>query len=161
VAENGVDAGKAAILKACKDSWDETFAPGLPKNSENCSGFVKSVAAKLCAVAPSTADANGLVGYLEKHWKKLDSGIDAARQAAVGKLVIAGLDGSKQKRKSSSGHVVVVVDGPLYHKKYPLCWCGSTGDAQSQGDKSVGEVWAVADRDHVEYFVWQTAPRRS
>jgi len=51
-----------------------------------------------------------------------------------------------------NGHVAIVVDGPLYKGKYPICWGGSIGGAQSQGDKSTGEVWNRADRDSAVYY---------
>ena len=48
------------------------------------------------------------------------------------------------------------MSGNLYRKKYPLVWGGSTGGAQSQGDKSVGEVWNNKDRDNVVYYAYST-----
>jgi hypothetical protein len=57
--------------------------------------------------------------------------------------------------KVANGHVAVVVDSTtLYHGKYPYVWGGSIGEAQSQGDKSVGEVWNTKDRDKVK--IWRS-----
>jgi hypothetical protein len=55
------------------------------------------------------------------------------------------------------GHVGVIVAGALYRDAYPKMWCGSPGgQAKSQGDKSVGEVWNRAGRDSVEYGEYTT-----
>ncbi|MFX6250170.1 type VI secretion system effector peptidoglycanhydrolase Tse1, partial [Acinetobacter baumannii] len=92
-------------------------------------------------------NANAMVDGLEQSWTKLASGAEAAQKAAQGFLVIAGLKGR------TSGHVAVVISGPLYRQKYPMCWCGSIAGAvgQSQGLKSVGQVWNRTDRDRLNY----------
>ena len=86
-----------------------------------------------------------MVDGLEQSWTKLASGAEAAQKAAQGFLVIAGLKGR------TYGHVAVVISGPLYRQKYPMCWCGSIAGAvgQSQGLKSVGQVWNRTDRDRL------------
>ena len=65
---------------------------------------------------------------------------------------MAGLKGSEHNPARAQGHVAVVVPGPLYHGKYPPCWCGSSGTAQSSGNKPVGEVRSKRDRDRVTYY---------
>ncbi len=40
------------IEKTCKNSWSEQFLPGHD-NAKNCSGFVKSVAARLRVPLPA------------------------------------------------------------------------------------------------------------
>jgi len=47
------------LLDAVKAAYPESFLKGVP-NADSCSGFVKSVAAKLGVPLPSTADADGL-----------------------------------------------------------------------------------------------------
>jgi hypothetical protein len=69
------------ILDAAKASWGESFLKGTP-NTNNCSGFVKSVAAKVGVPLPAT-------------WTKLKSGIEAARSAGTGHLVLAVLKESR------------------------------------------------------------------
>lgn len=144
------------IVEKCSESWDEEFLKGV-KNRNNCSGFVKSVASKL-GVAIVNDNADGIVTALSESsaWKNLESGTEAATWARRGCLVIAGLKAADHKPSRNNGHVVVVVDGELYRVKYPKCWSGSTGGAQSQGTKSVGEVWARTDRDNVFYFGYNT-----
>jgi hypothetical protein len=145
------------IVTACSNSWDESFISGL-KNKENCSGFVKAVAKKLSvAMCDGTADA--IVGYLETHplWEKLENGLKAGQKAQQGNLVIAGLKSSDHSRPRNSGHVVVIVGGSPYRGKYPFCWGGSTSNAQSKGNKSVGEVWNTRDRDNVQYYCYVSA----
>ena len=143
------------IIDKAKESWGEEFVKGT-KNKDNCSGFVKAVAKKLGIYLPATANADGIVDHISTTWKKLDSGADAARQAATGALVIAGLKAARHTLARNNGHVAIVVSGKLYKEKYPVVWGGSTGGAQSQGDKSVGEVWNKKDRDNVVYYTFST-----
>ncbi len=136
-----MDSLDQCIVNACKNSWDKSYLAGTP-NKDNCSGFVQSVAAELGVPMPR-GNANAMVDGLEQSWTKLASGAEAAQKAAQGFLVIAGLKGR------TYGHVAVVISGPLYRQKYPMCWCGSIAGAvgQSQGLKSVGQVWNRTDRD--------------
>lgn len=143
------------IIDSCKTSWEEEFLKGT-KNRDNCSGFVKAVAKKLGVPLPDTANADGIVDHLDKNWKKLASGSDARLKAQTGSFVIAALKGSGHAPARNNGHVAIVVDGDLYRQKYPMLWGGSIGSAQSQGTKSVGEVWNTRDRDSVTYYVYAT-----
>ncbi len=143
-----MDSLDQCIVNACKNSWDKSYLAGTP-NKDNCSGFVQSVAAELGVPMPR-GNANAMVDGLEQSWTKLASGAEAAQKAAQGFLVIAGLKGR------TYGHVAVVISGPLYRQKYPMCWCGSIAGAvgQSQGLKSVGQVWNRTDRDRLNYYVY-------
>jgi len=145
-------AGDQCIVNACKDCWDGKFIAGVA-NKDNCSGLVKAVAQKL-NVAMSSGQADAIVDYLVAHdsWKALASGSEAKTAAETGHLVIAGLKSADHSPSRNSGHVVIVVGGDLYRGKYPKCWSGSIGTAQSQGTKSVGEVWNRNDRDNVRYY---------
>ncbi len=146
-----MDSLDQCIVNACKNSWDKSYLAGTP-NKDNCSGFVQSVAAELGVPMPR-GNANAMVDGLEQSWTKLASGAEAAQKAAQGFLVIAGLKGC------TYGHVAVVISGPLYRQKYPMCWCGSIAGAvgQSQGLKSVGQVWNRTDRDRLNYYVYSLA----
>jgi hypothetical protein len=145
------------ILDAAKAAWTESFLKVTP-NKDNCSGFVKSVAGKLGVPLPATADADGLAEALAASWTRLKSGAEAARSAATCHLVLAVLKGADHNPPRHHGHIGVVVAGPLYRDTYPTLWCGSLGgQAQSQGDKSVGEVWNRADRDSVGYYEYSTS----
>lgn len=143
----------SCIIKKCEESWDEEFLAGI-KNKNNCSGFVKSVAKKLDVLLP-LVQADGIVDTIEKSWTKVNTGVEAARKAAAGFFVLAGLKSSDHAKNANQGHIVIVISGPLYRAKYPLCWGGSTGTAQSKGNKSVGEVWNTTDRDNVAYYVYK------
>jgi len=147
-----------SIIKSCTDSWEQEFIPGK-KNKENCSGFVKDVAKKIGVSLPQTADADGIVDEINSKWIKLDSGKEAAQQASYGTFVLAGLRSTDHSPKRAHGHIVVIVDGPLYHQEYPKCWGGSTGGFTCQGDKSVGEVWNQSDRDSVVYYAFNPVCR--
>jgi cell wall-associated NlpC family hydrolase len=144
------------IIDKAMESWDEEFIKGT-KNKNNCSGFVKSVAKKLGIPLPDTANADGIVDFMASSWKKLKSGEEAARLASTGTFVLAGLKGSEHAPARNNGHVAIVVSGALYKQKYPVVWGGSTGGAQSQGDKTVGEVWNTKDRDNVAYYAYSIA----
>lgn len=120
--------------------------------SRDCSGFVRAVTAELGY--PVSGNADGIMNELANSPNTWQSITPEAAIAAVraGALVIAGLKSHEHVPAASNGHVVIVVDGPLYRGKYPRVWGGSIGDAQSRGDKSVGEVWRVSDRDSVRYY---------
>jgi cell wall-associated NlpC family hydrolase len=139
------------IIDKAKDSWEEEFIKGT-KNKDNCSGFVKAVAKIMGIYLPATANADGIIDHISLSWKKLESGADAARLASTGAFVVAGLKAANHTPAGCNGHVAIVVSGKLYREKYPVVWGGSTGGAQSQGDKSVGEVWNRKDRDKVVYY---------
>ena len=141
------------IIKKCEESWEEEFVVGI-KNKNNCSGFIKTVAQKLGILLPPM-QADGLVDSIEKSWTKIGTGSEAAKKATEGFFVIAGLKSGQHSKKVSQGHVVIIINGPMYRAKYPKCWGGSTGSAQSKGDKSVGEVWNTVDRDNVAYYMYK------
>lgn len=143
------------IVDACKSAWEGSYLPGTP-NKDNCSGFVKAVAAQLGVPLPATADADGIASAVAASWKKVDSGEEAQRLAANGAFVLVLLKGKDHHPPRHHGHVGVVVAGELYRHKYPMMWGGSIGNAQSEGDKSVGEVWNRADRDSVQYYTFST-----
>lgn len=140
------------VVDACEASWDEEFIAGV-KNKNNCSGFVKSVAKRLGVQLPA-AQADGIVDSIDKTWLRIGGGTEAANKAAAGHLVLAGLRSADHSKSVTQGHVAVVISGALYRGKYPTCWGGSTGTAQSRGDKSVGEIWNKIDRDNVRYYAY-------
>jgi hypothetical protein len=144
------------IVEKCAESWDETTSAGLI-NKNNCSGFLKGVAARLGISMPAGANADGLVDFMTgQKWKVLATGAEAALQAGNGMFVVAGLKSGAHSPARSNGHVGVVVSGTLYRGIYPKCWCGSIGSAQSKGTKSVGEIWSRSDRDAVVYYMYAT-----
>lgn len=157
--ENEMESKDKAIVAACTDCWDKEFIKGL-KNSKNCSGFVKAVAAKLGVALPQTGNADAIIDAI-KDWTQLKSGIEALREAASGKFVLVGLKAAQHKPVATNGHIAIVVTGEVYHKIYPLVWCGSIGAAQSKGVKSVGEVWKSIDRDKVVYYAHATSPPKA
>lgn len=141
------------ILDSLTESWDQEFTSGI-KNKDNCSGFAKSVMAKLGIPMAATANADGIASAVANSsgWQAIASGVDAAKQAANGVFVLAVLKSSEHAPARNNGHVAVVISGTLYRGKYPPVWGGSLGGAQSQGNKTVGEVWNNRDRDNVKYY---------
>lgn len=150
------------IVNAATAAWDQSFIAGT-QNKNNCSGFLQSVAATLGVSIPS-GNADAIMGGLPQAtgWKELASGDEAAQKASQGYFVIAGIKGSDHSPARNNGHVAVVIGGTLYRGKYPRVWCGSIAGSvgQSQGLRSVGEVWNRTDRDLVKYFVYATASCR-
>ncbi len=150
------------IVNAATAAWDQSFIAGT-LNKNNCSGFLQSVAATLGVPIPS-GNADAIMGGLPQAtgWKDLASGDEAAQKASQGYFVIAGIKGSDHNPARNNGHVAVVIGGTLYRGKYPRVWCGSIAGSvgQSQGLRSVGEVWNRTDRDLVKYFVYATASCR-
>ena len=141
------------IVSICKTVWDREFIPGV-ENRDNCSGFVKAVAKGLGIPLSDTANADQITDHIAESWTKVASGVEAGRMAGTGRLVLVALKSSSHTPARNNGHVAVVVGGELYRQKYPLVWGGSTGSAQSQGTKSVGEVWNRSDRDNVAYYAY-------
>ena len=138
------------VLDACQAAWEQEWVKGK-KNYDNCSGFVKAVCQAL-GVEMVDDRADGIVDYIKDKWAPVAGAAEARAFAAAGVLVLAGLKGADHERARDSGHVVVIVDGEMYKKQYPMCWGGSTSTAQSKGTKSVGEVWGQSDRNRVGYY---------
>lgn len=134
---------KEEIVAACR-KWYSTY-------SNDCSGFVRAVTAELGH--PVSGNANGIMNELatSSSWEKIDRAA-AVEAVKTGTLVIAGLKAADHHPARNNGHVVIVIDGPLYRDTYPLVWGGSIGNAQSKGTKTVGEVWNKSDRDSVLYY---------
>ena len=152
-----MSASDACIVKACQECWELKTSAGLA-NKGNCSGFLKGVAEKLGVNITQSANADGLIDFMKNQkWTEISSGSDAAAKASAGMFVVAGLKSSEHKPARTHGHVAVVVSGTMYRGKYPKCWCGSIGGAQSQGTKSTGEIWNNKDRDSVVYYMYPLA----
>lgn len=131
------------IVAACRKHY-ATF-------SNDCSGFVRAVTAELGH--PVSGNANGIMNELSRSsaWEAVDRAT-AIASVQTGALVIAGLKSFDHTPARNNGHVVIVVQGTLYRETYPIVWGGSIGNAQSRGNKSVGEVWNRTDRDAVLYY---------
>ncbi|WP_434616457.1 hypothetical protein [Azospirillum sp. B2RO_4] len=137
-----VPAGRAAeIIAACEDEW--------PANKADCNAFVKDVAARFKVIL--TGQADDIVTQIQgAGWQQLRDGIEAKQAADAGKLVIGGLQGSKQADPSPHGHVVVVVAGPLEHGRYPSAYWGKLNSV-GERNKTINWAWRAGDRDKVVY----------
>jgi hypothetical protein len=131
-------------------SVNEAVVAAYASNLADCSGFLRDVGLRLGYVLSGNADT--LIDTFRRSWRELDSIALVLQEVRAGRFVVAGLKSDDHTPKRQHGHVVVIVDGPLYRGKYPRCWCGSIGAAQSKGTKSIGEVWSASDRDNVCYF---------
>lgn len=129
------------VIDVCEDEW--------PANKDDCSGFVKDVAASL-GVSLS-GQANDIVDQIAgPGWTKLTDGKAAKQAADEGKFVVGGLKGSDQQTPSTHGHVVVVVAGPLAKDQYPTAYWGTLGGV-GERSKTINWAWKAVDRDNVQF----------
>jgi hypothetical protein len=131
-----------SVRAACEACFDT--------NQHDCSGFAKAVASEVGVTL--SGQANDIVGALRSGgtWRALPDGVAAAASAAAGKLVIGGLRGDEQFAHSNHGHVVVVVEGPLAHGRYPSAYWGRLGGDGAKFE-TVNWAWTEHDRDRVTY----------
>src|SRR6266446_9467 len=98
-----MDMTQNKVVAACEKHWDQF--------KSDCSGFVKAVAQD-CGIL-LTGQANDIVDQIQKlPWQVLKDGAAVGHEASVkanAGLVIAGL------KDTPSGHVAIVVPGPLAH----------------------------------------------
>jgi len=124
-----------AIKALCEKHWEA--------HRKSCSGFVQSVAVELGVTL--RGQANDMAKQIQKTpWRLLTDGVAAQQEAAAGQLVIGGLEASPH------GHVVIVVDGPLSHGRYPTAYWGSIGGVAKK-HATVNWSWGKQDRDRVLY----------
>ena len=119
-------------------------------HKDDCSGFVRAVGATLNVTIDGLA--NDIVKTIKTGgpWRPLADGVAAQASAHAGKLVVAGLRGDEQFSHSNHGHVVVVVDGPLAHDRYPSAYWGRLGGVGAQFE-TTNWAWNEHDRDRVSY----------
>jgi hypothetical protein len=123
------------IVDTCEAHFDA--------HSHDCSGFVKAVASGLGIVMTGMAD--DIVDEIQTApWTALADGVAAKAQADLGFFVIGGL------KDTPHGHVVVVVQGPLAHGKYPTAYWGRLGGT-GRKNTTINWAWNAADRDRVTY----------
>jgi hypothetical protein len=124
------------IIDACEANYTAHIG--------DCSGFCKAVAREL-GITFLSGMANDIVDEIQTApWIVLADGIAAKAQADAGNLVIGGL------KDLPHGHVVVVVQGPLAHEKYPTAYWGSLAGKPGK-NQTINWAWNMADRDHVIY----------
>jgi len=123
------------IIDTCEAEFDA--------HSDDCSGFVKAVANDLGITLTGMAD--DIVDEIQTApWTTLADGIAAKAQADSGWFVVGGL------KDTPHGHVVVVVQGPLAHGKYPTAYWGRLGGTGMK-NTTINWAWNAQDRDKVIY----------
>jgi hypothetical protein len=133
-----------------KDACEACFAA----HTNDRSGFAKAVASRLAVTLQGLA--NDIVDAIrsEAEWTLLADGIEAAREAAAGKLVIGGLRGNEQTHPDAHGHVVIVVAAAagqqLSHGRYLFAYWGRLGGGGMR-DQTINWAWRAEDRDNVTY----------
>lgn len=132
------------------------------QGKNNCSGFVRMVAAQL-HIKLEGQQADDQLRYMERHWFLLKDATHALQLASQRYFVVAGLKSSEYEPPESHGHIVVVQPltsaqmpvGPedMYHGKYPYVWGGDLrGTYMTQGKRSIGEIINKKVRDKVRYY---------
>jgi hypothetical protein len=134
------------VTDRVRDACEACFAA----HENDCSGFVRAVGTQLRVAIAGMA--NDIVDTLQAGgaWTALADGVEAADRAKQGALVVAGLRGDEQHDHSNHGHVVVVVDGPLAHGRYPSAYWGRLGGGGAEF-QTINWAWTVEDRDRVHY----------
>jgi hypothetical protein len=123
------------IIGACESAFNTW--------KSDCSGFVKAVASSLGTTL--SGQANDIVDQIQKApWSLLQNGIQAKNNADLGFFVIGGL------KDHPHGHVVVVVQGPLAHSRYPTAYWGKLGGTGKE-NTTINWAWNEEDRDRVIY----------
>lgn len=132
------------------DRVKQTCEACFAAHANDCSGFARAVAQQLGV--PLDGLANDIVDTISDspQWTVLDDGVEAAQNAAAGKLVIGGLRGDDQTHPDPHGHIVVVVAGPLAQEKYPSAYWGRLGGGGMR-DQTINWAWRAEDRDNVTY----------
>lgn len=125
------------IIESCEKHWS--------RFKSDCSGFVKAVASDFGIQL--SGDANLIVKSISTSWVLATDGAAAARQAAAGNLVIAGL----AETDGTHGHVAIVVQGSVLRGKYPTGYWGRLG-GQGAKKKTLNYAWGPEERDSVEYY---------
>lgn len=132
------------------------------KGWQNCSGFVRMVAADL-RIRLEGQRADDQIDYMERHWFRLKGGTHALQAASQHFFVVAGVKSTDYDPARKHGHVVVVEPltpaqmpvGPedMYREQYPYVWGGDIGRKyMSRGTRSIGEIISRQVRDKVRYY---------
>ena len=143
------------IRTALAKNWQDV------STRSNCSGFLRSVAADF-GITGLDKVANGQIEYIMTSWESIPTAALAADEAAKGSFVVAVLRGSEHADHRDEGHVAIVLPGPLQQRgsgdtggAYPFVWCAGGKGGQSDGTRTVGDVWRPADRNHVHYYKYK------
>ena len=145
-------------------AYDGRYNEFLPPNSENCSGFIKSLGQELGFYVPNCR-ADGILEYLEAItvnnnmiavWEKLGVGkrglAKAIANARHGRLVIAATNSKDYGQ--SEGHVAVVLSKREGPHNAPLIFGGSTVPGpRSPGTKTIRLVWNMDKLDVIHFFM--------
>jgi hypothetical protein len=131
------------IIDTCEADFDA--------HTSDCSGFLKAVASDLGIALTGMAD--DIVDEIQvAPWIPLADGVAAKAQADLGFFVVGGL------KDTPHGHVVVVVQGPLAHEKYPTAYWGRLG-ATGMKNTTINWAWNKTDRDRVTYACLALPPQ--
>ncbi|HVH13845.1 MAG TPA: hypothetical protein VM759_12375 [Longimicrobium sp.] len=133
------------------------------QGKNNCSGFVRMVAARL-QIKLEGQQADDQLEYMQRHWIRLKDGTHALQMASQRFFVVGGLKSTEYDPPRSNGHVAVVQPltstqlpvGPedMYRGKYPYVWGGDIGgEYMTRGDRSMGEIINRKVRDNVRYYM--------
>lgn len=130
-----------------------------------CNLFLQNVA-KEFGIKDLNDDLDGLadtqINNIIAHWELIPSPALAAAAAQKGAFVVAVLRGLEHADHRRDGHVAIVLPGPLQQRgsgdtggSYPLVWCAGGKGGQSDGTRTVGDVWRPVDRNNVKYYQYK------
>ncbi len=127
--------GSALVVATCESKWDA--------HKNDCSGFVKAVAAALGITL--TGLANDIVDQIKKApWTLAKDGVEAKQKAEAGMFVVAG------RKEAGHGHVVVITPGGLAHGKYPTGYWGRLGGTGKK-NATLNWAWPKDELDSIVY----------
>lgn len=146
--------GDDKITEVCKKTFQKKSYVGA------CSGYLRDVAKKLkeeniIAEKLPLVNADGLMDYFKNNWDAISSGPAAIKLRKKGVFVVVGLksrDHAPRKKPVTHGHVGIVSQESIDGSKYPLVFCGGSGDGYSQGTRKVRGVWTEEDAKNVKYY---------
>jgi hypothetical protein len=154
--------------KQSPDRLKEVVRASSQAHSESCNEFLTSALNQYLKEGETLAEegkalylysnvdlsgmnANKQLGYMKKHWIKVDV-YQATRMADEGKLIVAGMQG----QTGHHGHVAVVMPGgPDPTTGWPIVAGGGTIAARSIEGKSLNNVWRrefLQPKLQVEFF---------
>lgn len=135
------------IFDSCDENWEY--------HKNNCSGFVKAVAAEFEIILSGNADR--IIDQLKTDSNSWDITLDPAEAqelANFDQFVVAGLKADEHSTVRKEGHVAIIVTSSEFDG-YPKGYWGSTSPGVAKKNTSIRYSWRSPDRDSVQYFIYR------
>lgn len=142
-------------------TYEEILEASHTLEKDNCSGFVREVAARLGYKL--AGDVNALLAYMDKHWVRLKNAMEAVQKASEGCFVVAGARSSDYVPPRKHGHIVVIQPllpaqmpvGPedLHKRMWPFVWGGDLSKQLApKGDMGLSRVFHASVLSKIRYY---------